>query len=220
MRPELHDSQLTVDKDAMPLPRPKSLNESLRYYTRDITGWLGQQGRRLGLSPDMVTIAGLVVVMIAAWLAARGDFLASGIVLILGTPLDVLDGAIARAMQRKNRFGAVLDSTLDRYADGFMFAGLAYYFAAHAQLNEMLLAMLALVGAFGVSYVRARAEGVDIGSIKEGWFDRFVRTVVLILMLLTGLVVPGLVILAIGSHLTALQRLWLVWRATRNDETP
>ncbi len=204
----------------MPLPRPKSLNESLRYYTRDITGWLGQQGRRLGLSPDMVTIAGLVVVMIAAWLAARGDFLASGIVLILGTPLDVLDGAIARAMQRKNRFGAVLDSTLDRYADGFMFAGLAYYFAAHAQLNEMLLAMLALVGAFGVSYVRARAEGVDIGSIKEGWFDRFVRTVVLILMLVTGLVVPGLVILAIGSHLTALQRLWLVWRATRNDETP
>ena len=204
----------------MPLPRPKSLNESLRYYTRDITSWLGRQGRRLGLNPDMVTIAGLVVVIIAAWLAARGDFLASGIVLILGTPLDVLDGAIARAMQRKNRFGAVLDSTLDRYADGFMFAGLAYYFAAHAQLNEMLLALLALVGAFGVSYVRARAEGVDIGSIKEGWFDRFVRTVVLILMLVTGLVVPGLVILAIGSHLTALQRLWLVWRATRNDETP
>ncbi len=204
----------------MPLPRPKSLNESLRYYTRDITSWLGRQGRRLGLNPDMVTIAGLVVVIIAAWLAARGDFLASGIVLILGTPLDVLDGAIARAMQRKNRFGAVLDSTLDRYADGFMFAGLAYYFAAHAQLNEMLLALLALVGAFGVSYVRARAEGVDIGSIKEGWFDRFVRTVVLILMLVTGLVVPGLVVLAIGSHLTALQRLWVVWRATRNDETP
>src|SRR5258708_29816569 len=204
----------------MPLPRPKSLNESLRYYTRDITSWLGRQGRRLGLNPDMVTIAGLVVVIIAAWLAARGDFLASGIVLILGTPLDVLDGAIARAMQRKNRFGAVLDSTLDRYADGFMFAGLAYYFAAHAQLNEMLLALLALVGAYGVSYVRARAEGVDIESIKEGWFDRFMRTVVLILMLVTGLVVPGLVILAIGSHLTALQRLWLGLRPNRNRQNP
>jgi CDP-diacylglycerol---glycerol-3-phosphate 3-phosphatidyltransferase len=208
-----------MKQDELPFVRPKSLNESLRYYTRDMTSWLGQQGLRLGLQPDVVTIVGLLVVVLAAWLAAHGDFLASGVVLALGTPLDVLDGAIARAMNRKSRFGAFLDSTLDRYADGLMFAGLGYFFAAHGQLNELLLALFALLGAYSVSYVRARAEGLDIGSIKEGWFDRLVRTVVLILMLLTGLVVPGLVILALGSHLTALQRMLLVWRATLNDET-
>jgi CDP-diacylglycerol--glycerol-3-phosphate 3-phosphatidyltransferase len=196
-----------------------SLSERLRYYTRDLTTWLGNQGLRLGLHPDLITVLGLIFVLIAAWLTAQGQFLAAGIVLIVGLPLDALDGAIARAMQRQNRFGALLDSTLDRYADGFMFFGIAYYFAARGQLNEMSLAIIALIGAYGVSYVRARAEGLGIRSIKEGWFDRLVRTVILTLMLLTGWIVPGLVILAAGNHLTALQRVLVVWRATRDDGT-
>jgi CDP-diacylglycerol---glycerol-3-phosphate 3-phosphatidyltransferase len=199
-------------------PRFNTLSERLRYQSRGLTDRLGQQGKRLGINPDLVTILGLAVVLIAAWLASQGQFLASGIVFILGAPFDVLDGAIARALNRKNRFGALLDSTLDRYADGFMFFGLAYYFAARAQMAEMALAGFALIGAFAVSYVRARAEGLDIGSIKEGWFDRTMRTLVLILALLTGLVVPGLVILAVGNHLTAIQRILIVYRATRADE--
>ncbi|MEP7286627.1 MAG: CDP-alcohol phosphatidyltransferase family protein, partial [Chloroflexota bacterium] len=129
-----------------------SLSDWLRYQTRGLTVWLGQTGIRLGLHPDTITVLGLVVVMVGAWLAARGDFLASGIVLILGMPLDVLDGAIARAMNRQNRFGALLDSTLDRYADGFMFFALAYYFAVRGQINEMMLAIVALIGAYAVSY--------------------------------------------------------------------
>jgi CDP-diacylglycerol---glycerol-3-phosphate 3-phosphatidyltransferase len=197
-----------------------SLNDWLRYQTRGLTSAMGKAGTRLGLHPDIVTVAGLLIVVIAAWLAARGDFFWSGIVLILGTPLDALDGAIAREMNRRNRFGALLDSTLDRYADGVMFFGLAYYFAAHTQMNEMALSVIALIGAFGVSYVRARAEGLNIRSIKEGLFDRFVRTIVMIVMLLTGQIIPGLVILAVGNHLTALQRMWIVYQATRSDETP
>ena len=199
--------------------RFNSLSERLRYYTRDLTMWLGKQGLRLGLHPDLITVLGLVFVLIAAWLAAQGQFLASGVVLIVALPLDVLDGAIARAMDRQNQFGALLDSTMDRYADGFMFFGLAYYFAARGQLDEMALAIVALIGAYGVSYVRARAEGLGIRSIKEGWFDRLVRTVILTLMLLTGWIVPGLIILAIGNHLTTVQRVLVVWQATRNDAT-
>lgn len=198
-------------------PRFTTLSDYLRYHTRGLTARLGELGIRYGLQPDAVTIAGLVLVLIAAWLAGRGDFLVSGIVLILGMPLDALDGAIARAMNRKNRFGALLDSTLDRYADGFMFLALAYYYAARGQLNEMLVAGIALIGAFAVSYVRARAEGLNIGSIRDGIFDRLVRTAILIVMLLTGWIVPGLIILAIGNHFTALQRIWIVYQATRQD---
>ncbi|MEP7284138.1 MAG: hypothetical protein ABI947_00055, partial [Chloroflexota bacterium] len=62
--------------------------------------------------------------------------------------------------------------------------------------------------------------GLDIRSIKEGFFDRLVRTIILIAMLLTGWIVPGLVILAAGNHITALQRLWIVYQATRGDGTP
>jgi phosphatidylglycerophosphate synthase len=162
-------------------------------------------------------VLGLLVVLVAAWLAAQGEFLPAGVVLIAGAPLDALDGAIARAMQRKNRFGALLDSTLDRYADGFMFFGLAYYFAAQGQLGEMTLAGVALIGAFAVSYVRARAEGLGLGTIRDGLFDRLVRTLILIGLLLTGLIVPGLVILAVGNHLTALHRIWIVYQATHAD---
>ena len=207
-----------MSKDETSELRFNSLSERLRYYTRDLTLWLGKQGMRLGLHPDLITVIGLVLVLIAAWQAAQGQFLTAAILLILGMPLDALDGAIARAMQRQNRFGALLDSTLDRYADGFLFFGLAYYFAARGQLDEMTLAIVALIGAYGVSYVRARAEGLGI-ALKEGWFDRLVRTIILTLTLLTGWIVLGLIILALGNHLTALQRMIIVWRATRNDPT-
>ncbi len=201
----------------MGAPRPTTLSEALRQRTGRLTSRLGALGVRLGISPDVVTVLGLLMVLVAAWLAARGQHLPAGVVLIAGAPLDALDGAIARAMQRKNRFGALLDSTLDRYADGFMFFGLAYYFAAQGQLREMTLAGVALIGAFAVSYVRARAEGLGLGTIRDGLFDRLVRTLIMIGLLLTGLVVPGLVILAAGNHLTALHRIWIVYQATRAD---
>ena len=152
--------------------------------------------------------------MAVAWLAGRGDFLLSGIVLIPGFLLDAVDGAIARAMQRKDCFGQLLDSTLDRYSDGFIFGGLAYYFASQGQVNESLLAVAALIGAFMVSYVRARAEGMGVGPIKEGLFDRSLRSIILVIALLSGWVLPGLALLAVGSHLTAIQRIVIGYRKT------
>jgi len=191
-----------------------SFNERLRVLFRPVTDWFGQVGARLGINPDVVSLTGFAFVVVASLLAAGGDILLSGIVLIPGFLLDTIDGAIARAVERKNNFGPLLDSTLDRYADGFIFCGLAYYFASQGQMNESVLAMLALVGAFVVSYVRARAEGIGIGSIKAGWFDRFIRSIILAAALVTGWVVPGLLILAVGSHLTAIQRLVIGYQET------
>jgi CDP-diacylglycerol---glycerol-3-phosphate 3-phosphatidyltransferase len=194
---------------------PTSLQDILRYRTRGLTTWFGTRGAKMGISPDAITVLGLGVVLISAVFAAQGQFLLAGIVFMLGTPLDALDGAIARAMNRQDRFGALLDSTLDRYADGFIFCGIAYYYASRGQLDIMLLAMVALIGAYCVSYVRARAEGLDVRSIKDGYFDRLVRTIILMIMLLTGWIVPGLVILAVGNHITAIQRIMIAYRLTR-----
>src|SRR5262249_57365899 len=94
-------------------PRFNSLTEWLRYQTSGLTTWLGQFGLRLGLHPDFITVLGFGVVLVAAWLAAGGNFLLSGIVLILGMPLDALDGAVARAMQRQNRFRVPVGSSLE-----------------------------------------------------------------------------------------------------------
>lgn len=194
-------------------PEPVTVSDRLRYQFRGLTTWAGHTGQQLGIHPDSVTIAGTLLVVIAAWQAALGHFLIAGVLLILGMPLDVLDGAIARAMGHTNRFGALLDSTLDRYADGFMLLGLMVYFSVNGRQPEMLISGLALIGAYAVSYVRARAEGLNI-PCKEGWFSRVERSVVLIGALLTGWVVAGVVILAIGNHLTALQRIALVYRET------
>jgi CDP-diacylglycerol--glycerol-3-phosphate 3-phosphatidyltransferase len=172
----------------------------------------------MGIHPDTVTLMGLVFVIGAALLAANGQFSASGVVLLLALPLDALDGAIARAMNRKSRFGAFLDSTLDRYADAFIYMGLAYYFSALGQTNLMALAVFAMIGAYGVSYARARAEGLQIGSIKDGLFDRVVRSVIVIAMLLTGLIIPGMIILAVGNHITAIHRIIIVYNATKDDD--
>lgn len=196
--------------------RPRTLTDQLRHLTRGLTGPLGRSVGRLGIHPDAITIAGLIPVTVAALLAADGQFAAAGVVLVLGAPLDALDGAVARATGRQSRFGALLDSTIDRYADGFLFFGLAYYFAARGMPAEMALAITALIGAFAVSYVRARAEGLNIRSIQEGLFDRVMRMLILIGALLTGWIVPGLAILAVGNHLTALHRLYVAFRATRN----
>jgi CDP-diacylglycerol--glycerol-3-phosphate 3-phosphatidyltransferase len=170
---------------------------------------------RLGVHPDMLTLAGLVLVFIAAIFVAQGQFQAGGVILVLGLPLDALDGAVARAMKRPGSFGGVLDSSLDRYADAFIFGGLSYYFAVHDQFDLMLLALAALTGGFVVSYVRARAGEAGL-SVKVGLFDRFVRVIVILVALLVPpLLVPALWILAIGANFTGLQRLWYVYRNTQ-----
>ena len=109
--------------------------EWVRAQIRDRMGELGRTLHRLGVHPDMITLLGLVIVAIASVIIARGQFQLGGIILVLGLPLDALDGAVARAMGRKGNFGGVLDSTLDRYADAFIL-----------QLELMIVAWSTLVG--------------------------------------------------------------------------
>ncbi len=186
------------------------VRNQIRTYMNRIGGVL----HRLGIHPDMITVAGLVVVGIAAIVIGHGEFQWGGIILILGLPLDALDGAVARAMGRKGKFGGILDSTLDRYADAFIFGGLSYYFAVHDQFDHMLLALAALTGSLVVSYVRARAGEAGL-SVKVGLLDRFVRVIIIVaVLLLPPLLTLGLWILAVGTNFTALQRMWYVYRNT------
>jgi CDP-diacylglycerol--glycerol-3-phosphate 3-phosphatidyltransferase len=191
---------------------PVTLSDQMRALTAGLTSRAGMSVYRIGVHPDTITIVGLIVVAVGAYFIARGDLQIGGVLLLISLPLDALDGAVARAMQRKDRFGAVLDSTLDRYADGLIFGGLAYYFAATSQPGNLLLSLASLMGSFVVSYVRARAGEADL-SVKIGLFSRFERVVALLLMLLVPpLLVPALWVLAIGTNLTGVQRLWYVYK--------
>ena len=196
-----------------------SASDTLTGRARRLTGrrlaQLGLALHRLGVSADAITIAGLLLTLLAALLIADGQLQQGGLLLLLSLPLDALDGAVARAAARSDSFGGVLDSTLDRYADAALFAALGYYFAGLGQMDSLALALLALVGSYCVSYVRARAGEAGI-SLRDGLFTRLERVVVLLLaLLIPALLLPGLWLLALGTNLTALQRLWLVYRRER-----
>ena len=193
-------------------PSPVTLSDRMRKQFSGLTSSVGNAVYRMDIHPDTITIVGLIVVAIGALFIAQGQSQIGGVLMVISLPLDALDGAVARAMGRKDRFGAVLDSTLDRYADGLIFGALAYYFAGRGEQLNLVLALASLMGSFVVSYVRARAGEADL-SVKIGLFSRFERVVTLLLMLLIPpLLTLGLWVLAVGTNVTGVQRLWYVYK--------
>jgi len=168
------------------------------------------------ISPNALTLAGVLGSAGAAVLLARGEFLAGGIVVLAAGALDILDGALARATGRVTRFGAVFDSVMDRVSEAAVLFGLLYYYAGRDAREESLLVFAALAGSMLVSYIRARGEILGL-QIREGLFTRAERVVVIGLGAIIGQVRIALWILAILTNLTALQRLYLVWRKTRQE---
>jgi phosphatidylglycerophosphate synthase len=164
--------------------------------------------RRLDLNPNLVTTAGLAVTAVAAVVLVQ-DLFIGGLIVMLAAFLDVLDGAVARAHNRATRFGAFLDSVLDRYADALILLGLAGHFYRTGSFTGIALSLGTLVGALLVSYTRARAEGLG-GSCHTGLMERAERILLIVFGALTGWMLPVMWILCILTHVTVLQRIWYV----------
>ena len=169
------------------------------------------------VTPNALTLLGVLGSAGAAVLLARGQFLAGGIVVLAAGALDVLDGALARATGQVTRFGAVFDSVMDRVSEAAVLFGLLYYYTDRGAREESLLIFAALAGSMLVSYIRARGEILGI-PIREGLFTRAERVIVIGVGSMIDQVRIALWILAVLANLTALQRLYLVWRKTRQGE--
>lgn len=175
---------------------------------------------RLGVQPDQLTILGMLLSIGAGAAVATGHLFAGGWLVLAGGSLDLLDGALARALGRATKSGALLDSTLDRVGEMALFVGLAAWFSRQAAPAEAALATAALATSTLVSYIKARSEGLGLPA-PTGFFSRPERVVVLALglvitpaweqaTLVTLAAVAGL------SALTALLRFWAAWRAPRD----
>jgi CDP-diacylglycerol--glycerol-3-phosphate 3-phosphatidyltransferase len=189
----------------------------VRRHALRLAGWLG----RLPITPNQVTVAGMLLTFAAGGLVASGRLLAGGVVLAFAGTFDVLDGALARATNRTYPYGAFFDSTLDRYSEGAIYVGIAFYFlGAGSPLVkwQVLGTLLALAGSFLVSYVRARAQSLGF-KCDGGFFARPERVVVTVAGLLLGGVVLTWVIwiLAVLTNFTVAQRIWEVWRQAREQ---
>lgn len=169
------------------------------------------------ITPNMLTLVGVMLTVVAVPLIASGAFLWAGITVIIASIFDTLDGALARAKHQTSRFGAFFDSTLDRYSDALMMLGFLIFYQRTSYASiELVLTFVAAAGSLLTSYVRARAESLGY-SCKVGLAERPERIGLIVLGLLTGCVGPMLWLLAVVTNVTALQRLVYVWQRARDE---
>jgi len=175
------------------------------------------------LTPNAISITGLVGNVIAAVLIVEQHFVIGGVAFILGSACDMLDGRYSRMSGKGSPFGAFLDSTLDRVSEGVVLTAIGAYFAQQQDELAAGATVLTVVGSFSVSYTRARAEALGV-ECKVGIASRAVRVVILSIGLVFGaeelvpdldLLEPAIYAMAALTIFTTFQRVWHVRRQLR-----
>ena len=174
---------------------------------------------RTSISPNAVTWSGFLLTIGAAALVITEHLVAAGFLVLIAGFLDILDGALARRTNRTTRFGAILDSTLDRFSEAVLLLGILVLYARDQSFAQILVVGAALVGSLLVSYIRARAEALGV-ECQAGLFTRTERVIVLALGLLLSQVVDyalliALAIIVVFSFVTIVQRLIYIRQQTR-----
>jgi len=180
---------------------------------------------RLGITPNTLTVLGLLLSIVTAGVIAHGFLFVGGFLVLFAGIFDMFDGALARAQNAATTFGAFFDSTLDRYSESIILFGLLWYTLKATTLESLWpfpyeqswmisLIYIAVVGSLMVSYTKARAEGLGL-ELKTGLLARPERVVILAIGLITGTVIWAILLLAIFSNVTAVERIVHIWRVTR-----
>jgi len=198
-----------MEKSTETVATRKTFTDYLRLWFKWVLDPLGRLFLRLGLTPNMVTMLGLFGNTIGAYFLARGELLTGGILVAVMTPIDALDGTMARLRGESSDWGAYVDSVSDRYSELIIYGGLLYHFLTAGDVMGGMLTFGAAAGSVLVSYVRARAEGLGYEA-KVGLLTRAERYIVLAPSLIFNFVYIGLGILAVFSNITAVQRIWYV----------
>jgi CDP-diacylglycerol--glycerol-3-phosphate 3-phosphatidyltransferase len=185
-----------------------------RVQARKVAAWL----RWTGLTPNALTVIGLLLNVIVAAVLARGHLLIGGILVLAAGLFDLLDGAMAKITDTVTPFGSFLDSTLDRYSEVVLYGGLLLYILStpDAKVGAVLI-YLTICGSILVSYARARAEALGY-KLQVGLLARPERIIILAAGLISGHPIWALWLLAIFTNVTAIQRIYHLWSTT--TQTP
>lgn len=193
---------------------PNRVKEGFKILMQPLVAFLA----RHHMNPNFFTTLSLVICAVSGITFANGHYRAAGLILLIGSFFDMIDGAVARTSNRVTRFGALYDSTLDRYAELIVFFGIGYHFIVrHAQGFEygLLVSMavfFAVAGSVMVSYVRARAEGLGF-ECKVGLMQRPERIVLISLAALISemFLIIAVLIVAVLANFTAFQRIYHIY---------
>src|SRR6266849_5068648 len=207
----------------------------LQPRVRQLAALIIQPLARLGVTPNMLTVLGLLFSVLTAVTIALGFLFAGGLLVLFAGIFDMFDGAMARVRNKATIFGAFFDSMLDRYSESIILFGLLCYalqrpglhdafwpadsFLLHSEQTWMIVFLfIAVVGSLMVSYAKARAEGLGL-ECKTGLLARPERVVILAIGLLSGTTILAVFLLAILSQVTAIERIVYVWRITITSQT-
>lgn len=173
---------------------------------------IGDRLRRTRLTPDHLTVVGLLVALLAAVAIGLGWHAVGLLLVILAALPDLLDGALAKASNTSSQRGAFFDSVIDRVTDALLFGGVAWHFASEESAHLALLPMAVALMSSVISYERAKAESLGL-SAKGGIMERAERIILLCLGLLFPVIlIPIMWIMLILVTVTAVQRFVKVWR--------
>lgn len=204
-------------KQAPPISRLNKARNTAAYQLTRPAVWLLA---RTSVTPNAITWFGFALFVIAATLVVTENLLAAGLMVLFAGLFDMLDGALARRTNRVTRFGAILDSTLDRATEALLLLGILILFAREQSMMGMVLTGIALPSSLMVSYIRARAEAAGL-ECKVGLGTRGERVIILALGLLLNQVnyalITALGIITLLSLFTIVQRMIFVWQQTKND---
>ncbi len=192
------------------------IDQKAREYTRPTLEAIARRLAKWNLSPDAVTYIGLVLTIGVAVLAALGEIRWAGVAYIVAALGDALDGTLARVSGKGSRFGAFLDSNIDRFEESIVLLGLSIYYAMEGGLWEIPLLLLVTVGSLMVSYSRARAEALGV-ECKVGFMTRVPRVVIMIAGMILDQVFITLIILAVTTLFTSFHRMYHVWKMTGGE---
>lgn len=216
---------------------PPGLENSFKSLLEPLARWLGSKNA----NPNWLTTLGFLLSILSAWEIAIGKLVCGGALVLISGLFDTIDGAVARKTGRVTRFGAVYDSTIDRYSEVAVFFGLGFYLIGHHFYLTSVAAVFAIGGSIMVSYIRARAETLGFKA-NVGLARRQERVLILGLGLLLNMfddsfekffgssidrlfgngfahpplaLAASVVLLAILTNITALQRLYYVYKQFR-----
>jgi len=165
---------------------------------------------RIKVNPNLITLLGFVINIVAAFYLAKGQFGIAGTIIFIAGAMDMLDGAVARLTGTATRFGAFFDSVIDRYSDIVLYMGLIIYFGKMPRMTYVVLVGICIMGSMMTSYTRARAESL-IDKCKVGFLERPERVVLLILGTWFYRVEHVLWVIAVLSNWTVISRIIFTW---------
>jgi CDP-diacylglycerol--glycerol-3-phosphate 3-phosphatidyltransferase len=189
--------------------RRLTFTDRMRVRFKNVLDLVAGFFNRLGLHPNTMTLLGLIGTVGGSVLLAFGQMRLGGLLVLLMGPVDALDGTMARLRGEPSRFGAFVDSVTDRWAELLILGGLLVHYTLGADRWGLLLTYAAAVGSVMVSYVKARAEGLQF-DCNVGLLTRMERYLVLAPALLLNVPLVGVAIIAVLGNFTALQRIWYV----------